>query len=128
LGASSDFSGVVLVISEKSETVWNRRPGLVGLRLRMGHVVLLSLEQVDESPSARVTMAAWCGALAEGPGAAVALALALAVQRVHLGDLHAEDRLDGVADLGLGGVGVHLEGVDGLLDEPVGLLAHDRAR
>ena len=28
------FSGVVLVISEKSEVVWNLRPGLVGLRLR----------------------------------------------------------------------------------------------
>ena len=29
----SDFSGVVLVISEKSACVWNLRPGLVGLRL-----------------------------------------------------------------------------------------------
>src|SRR4051794_24086299 len=46
LGARRDFSGVVLVISEKSETVWNRRPGLVGLRLRMA-IVVLSLEQVD---------------------------------------------------------------------------------
>ena len=30
----SDFSGSVFVISLKSETVWNRRPALVGLRLR----------------------------------------------------------------------------------------------
>ena len=30
-GASSDFSGVDVVISAKSETVWKRRPGLVGL-------------------------------------------------------------------------------------------------
>ena len=30
-GANRDFSGVVLVISAKSETVWKRRPGLVGL-------------------------------------------------------------------------------------------------
>src|SRR3954468_16262474 len=36
LGASNDFSGLSLVISEKSETVWKRRPGLVGLRLRKG--------------------------------------------------------------------------------------------
>ena len=33
----SDFSGRSRVISAKSETVWNRRPGLVGLRLRIGH-------------------------------------------------------------------------------------------
>ena len=32
LGSSSDFSGVVVVSSAKSETVWKRRPGLVGLR------------------------------------------------------------------------------------------------
>src|SRR3546814_2101276 len=55
------------------------------------------------------------------------LALPLAVERVHLGDLHAEDRLDGVVDLGLGGVGVHLEGVGTRLGEAVGLLAHDRS-
>src|SRR3546814_17648300 len=55
------------------------------------------------------------------------LALPLAVERVHLGDLHAEDRLDGVVDLGLGGVGVHLEGVGPRLGEAVGLLAHDRS-
>src|SRR5450759_3524785 len=30
-GASSDFSGSFLVISAKSETDWNRRPGEVGL-------------------------------------------------------------------------------------------------
>src|SRR5262245_66252375 len=38
-GLVSDFSGLLLVISEKSDTVWNRRPGLVGLRLRTGIVV-----------------------------------------------------------------------------------------
>jgi hypothetical protein len=31
--AISDFSGFESVISAKSETVWNRRPGEVGLRL-----------------------------------------------------------------------------------------------
>src|SRR5215207_9512298 len=35
LGASSDFSGRDFVISAKSETVWNRRAGLVGLRERI---------------------------------------------------------------------------------------------
>src|SRR3954471_23732651 len=41
LGASSDFSGLSLLIAEKSETVWKRRPGLVGLRLRRGISELL---------------------------------------------------------------------------------------
>lgn len=31
-GAKRDFSGRLRVISEKSETVWKRRPGEVGLR------------------------------------------------------------------------------------------------
>src|SRR3954463_3596901 len=41
LGASSDFSGLSLVVSEKSETVWKRRPGLGGLRWRRGISELL---------------------------------------------------------------------------------------
>src|SRR5689334_18595208 len=36
LGLVSDFSGLSRVTSAKSETVWNRRPALVGLRLRIG--------------------------------------------------------------------------------------------
>ena len=44
------------MISEKSETVWNRRPGLVGLRLRSA-MVLSSSNRSMRSPSARVTMA-----------------------------------------------------------------------
>src|SRR2546430_13934167 len=48
LGASNDRSGFDFVISEKSETVWNRRPGLVGLRLRSGMALsFLRLEQID---------------------------------------------------------------------------------
>src|SRR5689334_12480999 len=35
-GFVSDFSGLSRVTSEKSDDDWNRRPGLVGLRLRMG--------------------------------------------------------------------------------------------
>src|SRR3954447_12271708 len=66
------------------------------------------------------------GTGAEGAGAAVALALALAVERVHAEHLDVEDRLDGVADLGLAGVGVDAERVDVLVEQGVGLLAHDR--
>ena len=35
------------VMSEKSETVWNRRPGLVGLRLRSAISPCSVLEEVD---------------------------------------------------------------------------------
>src|ERR1700691_2642973 len=49
LGASSDFSGRSRVISEKSETVWKRRPGLVGLRERsaMGACLGSAIEEID---------------------------------------------------------------------------------
>ena len=54
-GLVSDFSGLSRVISAKSETVWNRRPGLVGLRLRTG--IVSSRRSRCVSPSARETMA-----------------------------------------------------------------------
>src|SRR5262245_6646787 len=122
----SERSGRSRVTSEKSATVWNRRPGLVGLRLRsaMGSV----LEEVDRlARDERDDRPLGVGARAVGERLAVALALALAVQRVHLRDADAEDALHGVADLGLGGGGVHLERVDALLHEGVRLLAHDRS-
>src|SRR5579864_5573546 len=46
LGTTSDRSGRSLVISEKSLTLWNRRPALVGLRLRRG-MWSSALEQFD---------------------------------------------------------------------------------
>ena len=56
-----------------------------------------------------------------------ALALALAVDDVHASDLHGEDRLDRVLDLGLVRARVHLEGVGAaLLDQVVRLLRDDR--
>src|SRR3954452_1270643 len=124
-GSSSARSGVVLVISEKSETVWNRRPGLVGLRLRRG--IALSLEEVDRvAVGQRDQRSLDVGAVADLAGAAVADGLALAVQRVHLRDRDPEDRLDRIVDLGLRRVGGDDERVDVRLEQPVGLLAHDR--
>src|SRR5438105_13654260 len=78
------FSGVSLVISEKSDDVWNRRPGLVGLRLRMGmpsapedvDTVLAGGEGDDRALLARGCVVRPC--------LAVAGALALAVDRVDL--------------------------------------------
>ena len=53
LGPTSDFSGVVLVISEKSETVWKRRPAEVGLRLRRAIVCLALSSRTGRSSRPR---------------------------------------------------------------------------
>src|SRR6187397_1901342 len=95
-GLVSDFSGLSRVISEKSETVWNRRPGLVGLRLRRGMVSVrpLALEQLDGiAGHQRDDGPLGVRPLAEGGLAAVALALALAVHGVDLLDPHVPDGL-----------------------------------
>src|SRR3954462_7283670 len=60
------------------------------------------------------------------PGAAAALALALAVDRVDAGDLHVEDLLDSDLDLGLVGLGQDDERVLVLVQQPVALLGDDR--
>ena len=65
LGTSSDFSGVDRVSSAKSATLEPRRPGVVGLYLRIAMVVsfLVSAQPAGaekmsmRSPSATVTMA-----------------------------------------------------------------------
>src|SRR3954451_15948033 len=90
-GRTSDFSGVERVISAKSETLEPRRPGGVGLYLRIA-MASKSLtpgrsgrcsEQVDRLAARGQRHDGALGALAlsiAGPGA---LALALSVQRVH---------------------------------------------
>src|SRR5665213_479606 len=128
LGASSDFSGRSVVSSAKSETVWNRRPALVGLRERnaMGCPGLSVLEQVD-----RVTRGEGddgplgVGAVAHAAALPVALGLALAIQGVDVGDPHVECLLDGVADVDLGGRRVDHEDVDVVVHQGVRLLRHD---
>src|SRR6202000_682278 len=94
LGASSDFSGLSRVISAKSETVWNRRPGLVGLRERsgMGMGFLGSgLEEVDLVAGVqRRHGPLGVGPVAGGVGAAVPGGLAFAVEGVDLVHPHPE--------------------------------------
>src|SRR5262245_7906112 len=126
--STSDRSGRLRVSSEKSATVWNRRPGLVGLRLRsaiaeprlsvLEQVDRIALDEGDDRPLG-------VGTPAVGERAPVAVALAGPVGGVHLGDPDAEDLLYGVADLWLGGVGVDRERVHARLHEGVRLLAHD---
>jgi hypothetical protein len=111
-GLTSDFSGLSLVISEKSETDWNRRPALVGFDL-------VALGEGDDG-------ALLVGALPPGARAAVALALAPSRERVDVGDAHAEDRLDGVLDLDLVRARRDLERVDVRVERRVRLLRDDR--
>src|SRR6476619_5725275 len=112
-GASRLFSGVSLVISAKSETLWKRRPALVGLRVRMAMARPSALEQLDvvaggDGDDGPLGVGATTLAV-RAPGA---LGLALPVEGVDLEDAHAPDRLDGVVDLGLGRSLVDDERVD----------------
>src|SRR6476619_2239220 len=96
----SDFSGWSRVISAKSETVWNRRPGLVGLRLRSAMRMYFSagLEDLDLALGEGDDRALGVGQLRGDRAAAPTLRLALAVEGVDLADLDAgPDRLDRVA-------------------------------
>src|SRR5579871_3912489 len=106
LGASSERSGVRRVSSAKSETVWKRRPGLVGFRDRSA-IRSSPLEQVDLVVGReRHDRALGVVATADLARPAVADGLALAAQRVHLRDLDPEGLLHGVADVDLRGVEV----------------------
>src|SRR3954468_5907974 len=105
-GRISDFSGVDRVISAKSETLAPRRPGVVGLYLRMPISTQSSsssggraAEDLDRLALGRQRHDGALGVLAlaiAGPGA---LALALPVERVDADDLDAEDLLNGNLDL-----------------------------
>src|SRR5262245_13389987 len=125
LGPSSDFSGRFAVISAKSETVWKRRPGLVGLRVRMPMTTSV-LEQRDLARGERDDGVLDVGLGADPVGAPRAAALARAVQRVDAVHLDAPDQLDGVADLRLARRRMNLEGVDPGLHQRVALFGDDR--
>src|SRR5437870_11455534 len=128
LGTTSERSGWSRVISEKSANDIPRRPGVVGLALRMVMVGSLPcLEEFDlvalgklDDRSLRA-----CPRAGHVPGA---LGLALAVAGVDTDDLHAPDLLHRVADVDLRGLTGHEERVGVVVDEPVGLLADDRAQ
>src|SRR6058998_2747864 len=109
-GSSSDFSGVVFVISSKSDTERNRVAGVTGLNCR---IPISALEHGDRialfeghdrffprQPSARARHAQTAGA---PPGAHD--------QRPDVRHGHLEERLDSRADLRLRGLRVHTERV-----------------
>src|SRR5512144_2382024 len=95
-GRTSDFSGVVLVISTKSATEEPRRPGVVGLYLRIAMSVTCQFsrarsgdrtsEDVDAVALGEADDGA-LGVLALAQPVAGATRLAGAVDGVHRGDL-----------------------------------------
>src|SRR5689334_14293131 len=133
-GRSSDFSGSLRVISAKSETLAPRRPGVVGLYLRMAIVgSRLSFPSASAAAEQRDLVAGAdghdrpLGVVAPAVPGAGALALALPVEGVHGDDLHLRERLlDRVLDLELAGRRLHDERVLVLLEERVALLGDHR--
>src|SRR5882757_5174285 len=129
-GRISDFSGVDRVISAKSETLEPRRPGVVGLCLRMPMVsppsARRSAEDLDRTALLGEGHDRALRVLALAVAAPGALALARPVQRVDADDLDAEHLLHGDLDLGLVGGRRHQEGVLALLEQPVALLGDHR--
>src|SRR5512140_219695 len=98
MGASRLFSGSARVISSRSVIARKRRPGVTGLNFLIG----MSDPLVDVDPLALDEL--HDGLLVAGApteAAPDATPLAAVVQRVHRGDLHAEETLHRVADLDL---------------------------
>src|SRR6478735_6328337 len=131
-GRTSDFSGVERVISTKSATDEPRRPGVVGLYLRIPMFVCPYPSSISGARTEDVDRALaegddrTLGVLALAEAESGATGLALAVQGVDLVDLDVEDRLDGDLDLRLVRTGVDDEGVLTLVEQTVGLLGDDR--
>src|SRR3954470_14921187 len=142
-GRTSDFSGWSRVTSAKSATLEPRRPGVVGLYLRiaMGLESLSVLSgpvggQARSGARATEDLDALTGGERDDGALGVLalahlcapapLALALAVDRVHAVDLHVEDLLHGDLDLRLVRLGQHDERVLPGVDQAVALLRDDR--
>src|SRR5699024_11182920 len=132
IGRSRDFSGVERVISSNMETELWRRPGVVGLYLRIAIVIpylstfLLGAcaEDVDGAAALPESDVRALGGLTHAEAGTGAVALALAVSGVHGVDLHAEDLLDGIFNLGLVGIRCNVERVNVLVHQTVGLFRH----
>src|SRR4051812_47627718 len=124
-GTSRDFSGVDRVISAKSATLEPRRPGVVGLYLRIAMIYNPLADRAAEGLDTVTVSQLHHGALgrlALTEAGARALALALAVGGVHRQHADVEDLLDRDLDLGLVRVRVDEERVPVLVENAVALL------
>src|SRR5690349_4562926 len=128
-GTSRDFSGVDRVISAKSATLEPRRPGVVGLYLRIAisHNPLAdrAAEGLDTVTVSQLHQSA-LGRLTLTEARLGALALARAVDGVHRHHPNLEDLLNSDLDLGLVRVRVDEERVPVLVENAVALLGDHR--
>src|SRR5919107_391677 len=128
--STSVRSGSVFVISAKSGYETKRRPGLVGLGLRMGIGLRLleALEALEDRDglTRRHLHDRLLPRARRAARVAAALRLALDGHRADLDDVDVEQLLDGLADLRLVRARVNPERVLVGGREHVGLLAHDR--
>src|SRR5690625_3504624 len=132
-GRTSDFSGVDRVTSTKSATDEPRRPGVVGLCLRIPmsfdpYPLRAGLDGRTEDVDGAFAEVndGTLGVHALAHPEAGALLLAFPVHRVDRGDLDVEDLLDGDLDLRLVRPPVHEEGVLALVEQVVAFLRNDR--
>src|SRR6201992_3092577 len=127
-GRTSDFSGSLCVISEKSEPLAPRRPGVVGLYLRIPPCVSLTNRSAEDVDPVALGEGhdGTLGVHSLAPAEPRAAPLALPVEGVHAGHLDPEHLLDRLLDLGLVGGGGHHERVLALVEKAVALLGDNR--
>src|SRR6266536_6438079 len=126
-GRTSDFSGSSRVTSTKSAWLAPRRPGVVGLYLRIAMSARTNLaEYVDPVAFAKRDDRA-LDRLARAVAESGPLPFAWPVERVHVGDLDIEHLLDGDLDLRLVRQRVDVERVLVLVQQAVALLGDDRS-
>src|ERR1700733_8353215 len=133
-GRTRDFSGSERVTSEKSAPLAPRRPGVVGLYLRIAMCAQAPMiarsadraaDEIDPfSPGGADNGALGVRPLA--PAKARPAPLAGPVDRVDPGHLDPEDGFHRLPDLGLVGPGRDDEGVLAVIGQPVALLRDDR--
>src|SRR6266568_1337166 len=126
-GRTSDFSGSSRVTSTKSAWLAPRRPGVVGLYLRIAMSARTNLaEYVDPVAFAKRDDRA-LDRLARAVTESGPLPFAWPIERVHVGDLDVEHLLDGDLDLRLVRQRVDVERVLVLIQQAVALLRNDRS-
>src|SRR6266568_2232752 len=126
-GRTSDFSGSSRVTSTKAAWLAPRRPGVVGLYLRIAMSARTNLaEYVDPVAFTKRDDRA-LDRLARAVTESGPLPFAWPIERVHVGDLGVEHLLDGDLDLRLVRQRVDVERVLVLIQQAVALLRNDRS-
>src|SRR6266545_552071 len=126
-GRTSDFSGSERVISTKSAWLAPRRPGVVGLYLRIAMSARTNLAEYVDPVAFAKRDDREIDRLARAVAESGPLPFAWPVERVHVGDLDIEHLLDGDLDLRLVRQRVDVERVLVLVQQAVALLRDHRS-